>query len=56
MCGIAGAVGDLGPDPGPLSRMVDALRLRGPDDSDSDPYDDSDSDPDGGTIGGPGED
>lgn len=33
MCGIAGAIGDLGPDTKPLDRMVHALRLRGPDDS-----------------------
>ncbi len=33
MCGIAGAIGDLGRDPTPLQRMVGALRLRGPDDS-----------------------
>jgi len=33
MCGIAGAIGDMGPDAAPLQRMVRALRLRGPDDS-----------------------
>ena len=33
MCGIAGGIGDLGNDATPLERMVEAMRLRGPDDS-----------------------